>query len=274
MKVDCIILGGQKCGTTALHNYLSKHKKVIASRPKEIDFFNYNFNYNKGFTYYHSFFKKQPFLAKQRGFKFIEASPSYINGEQFINHNTTSKRIFEYNPDIKLICLVRNPIARSFSAWNMFKARYQSNHKNWWFDWYHQRLGEKPKAVKRTETSFNNYNLFIEEELAALKKGNTIECPVIEGGYYVQNLENYISLFKENLKIIKNEELNTNTIKVLESISSFINLEPIDWSLVNTKKIFEGNYNEKIDLATKKLLKQHYLQANQELFNLTKIDYR
>ena len=38
-KVDFLIIGAQKCGTTSLYNYLSYHPDIIGSKPKEVDYF-------------------------------------------------------------------------------------------------------------------------------------------------------------------------------------------------------------------------------------------
>jgi len=39
MKVNILIAGFQKCGTSALHSFLSEHPNIIGSNPKELDYF-------------------------------------------------------------------------------------------------------------------------------------------------------------------------------------------------------------------------------------------
>jgi hypothetical protein len=56
-KPDFIIVGAQKAGTSSLHYYLSQHPKLVASRPKEVHFFDRDENFNKGRGWYHQAFK-------------------------------------------------------------------------------------------------------------------------------------------------------------------------------------------------------------------------
>jgi len=92
-----------KCGSTSLHNYLDMHPEIQMSNPKEINFFSNNENYQKGLSWYSSFF--------EHGFKY--------NGESSINYSKrhvfpeVSKRILkDLGKDIKLIYIVRDPIDR------------------------------------------------------------------------------------------------------------------------------------------------------------------
>ena len=56
LRPSFIILGAPKAGTTALYEYLSQHKCILAPSVKEIDFFNCESRFSKGLDYYHSHF--------------------------------------------------------------------------------------------------------------------------------------------------------------------------------------------------------------------------
>tara|TARA_R100001369_G_scaffold91433_1_gene132721 strand:+ start:3332 stop:4159 length:828 start_codon:yes stop_codon:yes gene_type:complete len=274
LKVDYIIAGGQKCGTTALHTFLSKHPKVIVSNPKETDYFNYDHSFSKGTGYYHSFFKNRPLLASLRGFKYLETSPSYINGNLFSDTLVTANRIYDYNPDIKIICLVRNPIDRAYSAWNMFKHRHENSNKNWWIDWFSKRVETvMPKIKKRSKKSYQSFNFFINEEIEAINENIIIECPVLENGKYVDYLKDFKTVFGENLLIIQNENLNENTPSQLKFICEFLEIKPISWEFTKDKKIFTGNYDKNISVDTKRVLNKYYKEANKDLVEITGINY-
>ena len=45
--------------------------------------------------------------------------------------NQAIERIYEYNPKIKLILILRNPINRAFSHWNMERDRNRENRSFW-----------------------------------------------------------------------------------------------------------------------------------------------
>ena len=112
---DFIVIGCQKCATTSLYDYLIQHPNISSATEKEIHFF--DSNYNVGITWYRSFFptvfSKQ--FSKLRKEKFVtgEASPMYIFNP------IVSKRILSILPNVKLIAILRNPIDRAYSHYNM-----------------------------------------------------------------------------------------------------------------------------------------------------------
>lgn len=269
MKVDFIIAGAQKCGTTALHTFLSKHPKVIGSDPKETDFFNYDTHFNQGVKYYHSRFGR-PRIYQLRGFKFLEASPSYINDGDIVQ---TANRIYNYNPAIKIVSQVRNPIDRAYSAWQMYRKWYLAGNINWWFDWVERRTGKRPNILKRRSDEYQNFATFIHNEIECLNRGRELECKVLNIGNYFIGIEIFQSVFGNNYLVVKNEELNNNTPKELLKISNFLNLPAYNWKDFNNVKVLQGNYKTAIETDTVSLLSEYYQEANKKLYNLTGISY-
>src|SRR3712207_4013889 len=53
---NLIIIGGLKCGTTSLHHYLNLHPSISMSRPKELNFFVEELNWELGPGWYGSHF--------------------------------------------------------------------------------------------------------------------------------------------------------------------------------------------------------------------------
>src|SRR3982751_2469864 len=70
------VIGGLKCGTTSLHHYLALHPEVAMSRPKELNFFIAELNWELGRDWYASHFDA---AARARG----ESSPHYTNRPRF-----------------------------------------------------------------------------------------------------------------------------------------------------------------------------------------------
>lgn len=101
-KVGFIGIGSQKSATSWLHHMLSKHPEIGASDPKELNYF--TANYDRGEFWYERNFPDSP-----EGTIKGECSPTY-----FFSHSAPS-RAFAYNPDLKLIAILRDPIARAFS---------------------------------------------------------------------------------------------------------------------------------------------------------------
>jgi len=112
-KVDFLIVGAQKSGTSALDVYLRDHSEIEMAVKKEVHFFDVEANFKGDVDYgiYHRNFAQNS--AKLRG----ECTPIYMYWAP------SMKRIFEYNPNMKIIAVLRNPIERAFSHWNMQQHR-------------------------------------------------------------------------------------------------------------------------------------------------------
>ncbi len=102
-----LIIGAQKCGTTALHSYLSRHPQITMSSPKELDYFCAGGNLERGVDWYRSHFDP---AAEVRG----ESSPNYTAELEFPG---THERIAATVPDARLIFMVRDPVDRVRSHW-------------------------------------------------------------------------------------------------------------------------------------------------------------
>jgi hypothetical protein len=128
-KPNFLIIGSAKCGTTALASILDGHPDCCMSRPKETSFFQdimdfeVNPNYEKGWEWLQRAFKHysgEPVIG--------ESTPS--NSDRFRSPKTAN-RIFEFNPKMKIIYMVRDPLARQISAWKMQWAHGKQNLHPW-----------------------------------------------------------------------------------------------------------------------------------------------
>jgi hypothetical protein len=105
--VDFMILGAMKCGTTTLANILANHPDVCFSERKEPDFFAEAQDWRKEMPEY-----EKLFTNRQAKF-FAEASTSYTS---FPEYNLKIwDDLYEYNPNLKFIYLMRNPVSRMTS---------------------------------------------------------------------------------------------------------------------------------------------------------------
>jgi hypothetical protein len=110
LKLDFLILGGQRCGTTWIYSKLNEHPDVFMPSVKEIHFFNVENNYRKGLDYYRTFFETNS-THQLLG----EATPDYLC------HEKCPERIHEIFPEIRFIVLLRDPVDRAYSAFWMFR---------------------------------------------------------------------------------------------------------------------------------------------------------
>jgi hypothetical protein len=104
---NLIIIGGLKCGTTSIHHYLGLHPEIQMSKPKELNFFAEELNWDLGLDWYASRFDNR---FKVRG----ESSPHYTNLPRFTG---VPERIHQNCPDARLLYMVRDPIKRILSHW-------------------------------------------------------------------------------------------------------------------------------------------------------------
>jgi hypothetical protein len=114
MKVDFLIAGTQKGGTTALRSYLQDHRSLCLAEEKETHFFDAEEHFGRGEVDYgplHAHFRPKP------GQLLGEATPITMYWAD------APRRVWEYNPRMKMICVLRNPIERAFSHWNMERER-------------------------------------------------------------------------------------------------------------------------------------------------------
>jgi hypothetical protein len=99
-----VVIGGAKCGTSALHYYLDLHPEVSASHPKELNFFIEEQNWPRGVGWYRSHFRPEATVR-------VESSTGYT-APWF---EGVAERMASVVPDAKLIFLVRDPIDRMIS---------------------------------------------------------------------------------------------------------------------------------------------------------------
>jgi hypothetical protein len=102
-----VIIGAQKCGTSALWYYLRHHPDASVSTPKELDFFLLRGNWGKGVAWYKSQFDGSKPVR-------VDASPNYTAHPI---HLGVMPRMADVLPDAKLIYLVRDPIDRMAAQW-------------------------------------------------------------------------------------------------------------------------------------------------------------
>lgn len=102
MKVDFIGIGAQKCASTWVYGVLSDHPEVGVYPGKEIDYF--SDYYNRGYQWYERQLGDVD-SVRTRG----EVSTSYFTDSD------TPSRVFLYNPNMRIVLSLRDPIERAYS---------------------------------------------------------------------------------------------------------------------------------------------------------------
>ena len=259
-KPDFLIIGAQKCGTTSLFSYLREYDGLIGSHPKEVHFFDREDHFAKGEKWYESHFCKWPGSSAL----FFEASPTYICREK------VPLRLKEYKPDLKLIVLLREPIGRAFSAWNMYRQWSEEGVLPWAIA--NDQYGRPESPIYRTffKNGCPSFSEYIELELALIARGDSEEEPsLIRRGLYKPQIERYVNLFGwDNVLVLGFGELKNDADAVLRKCHEFLGTPRQMHSSKGEKKIRSRRiYPSKISPSDLELLGDFYTQPNQELFD-------
>ena len=107
-----IIVGAQKSGTTSLYHWLNQHPQISMSQSEEPHYFDREQDYPNLSWYLSQFI---PNKAAQMGkpLKFGEKTPIYCYWP------TAIARIHAFDPAMKLIMILRNPVDRAISQYWM-----------------------------------------------------------------------------------------------------------------------------------------------------------
>ena len=192
-KVDVMIIGAQKSGTTSLLRYLGEHPNCIAHPQKEFAYFVDNDEYGRGFEKaYFKYYSNQiiapdvKIVCKNAGI--------YVDEEALL-------RLKENNPKCKLIFILRNPIERTYSSYLMEK-----NYGSVEFE-----FSDLPELIKRHEENDNSwgFNFFI------------------DFGHYAHYLKKIYRHFpKEQVKVLLYRDLRDNALGTCKELYNFIGIDP------------------------------------------------
>ena len=236
-RPDFMIVGAQKAATSTLFHILARHPCILAPRNKELNFFD---GEKIPFGEYNAYQMHFPLLwRKWRGKQTFEASPEYL-----YNRHVAS-RIYYYNKKTKIIVILRNPIERAYSAWNMY--------------------ANPLRKINHVTAEYRSFDEAVEEELKSIHVTNCFSDPFgyLKRGIYHRQLKIYDRYFQrpEQLCVLFYEELFTEeSSKALEQFLGIQNLK-LDQKIRSNK----GGYSEAMSDKTRDRLQNLYAQPNAEL---------
>ena len=251
---DFLIIGTPKSATTALYQYLLQHPSIYPPLTKQIHFFDRYFH--RGLSWYKICFpyKWEKFLKiknKKLGFCTGEATVHYML------HPLAAKRVAETFPNIKLIVMLRNPIDRAYSHYQMELANKNENLS------FEEILIEEPKRL--------NGEI---ERLAKDEKYDSLEYPhraYLRTGHYAEFLKKWFEYFpREQFLIINNEKFLSDISKGYNQVLDFLKVS--NHELPEYKKIHGRKY-EKMKPEIRDKLIEYYKPYNEELKQLLKTDF-
>jgi len=204
-RLDFIVAGAQKSGTTALHYFLRKHPQIALPERQELHFFDDDEIFSRPVDYdlLHRQFRPVAGstllrLATARQAIAGEVTPSYLYWKPAM------ERIWNYNRQIKLVILLRNPIDRAFAHWNM--QRFKNREPLDFLD----ALKEEPRRIAQPLT--------IESRRFAY----------VDRGFYSGQLERVFKFFpREQVHFVKFEDFRDRKQETLDRIFEFLGVKPL-----------------------------------------------
>lgn len=192
-KVNLFIVGAPKCGTTYLFEYLKLTKECDMSSVKEPDFFSHDL-LARNVTYYNT----KPIenqVEYDQLFRLNEDFPYHCEASvSYFTYPEVARRIHTYNPEAKIIILLRDPALRAFSHFKM-----------------DQRLGYINASFESIINKENN-------ETSAKQ----FYHQYITMGYYSRYVKAYLNQFgKDQVCCIED---STDMSKVIARISAFLDI--------------------------------------------------
>lgn len=177
MKPNFMCVGAAKAGTTWLHLCLESHPEIYVPNRKEIHFFSYPYLYEKGMDWYESFFQD---VASETAI--VDISVSYMN---FPN---VPEKIHAYNPDIRLLFVLRNPVQRAYSHYCMALRSGHVGHD--------------------------------------IRKVLTPESPWVRAGFYFHHISQFLNYFSpEQIKVVFFDDMKNDPAAFLKDVYSFLEVD-------------------------------------------------
>ena len=189
---NCILIGAQKAGTTALFEWLGQHPDVFApNQAQAIPFFTTDL-FSKGMEFYEKLFlgfnNENIILASDVNLLFFEKSAEIL---------------YKHNPALKLLVVLRDPISRTISAY-----RYAI-----------ERNLEERTFEQAVREEIDDPNLY-ESQYQQIQKH------YLKHGLYCQQLEQYFNYFgKDQIFVGFQDDMYNDSRKFVNTIFEFLGIE-------------------------------------------------
>jgi hypothetical protein len=202
VKVNFLIVGAQKAGTTALASFLAQHPDVCMSRRKEVHVFDAP-DYRDTRAFWDERYAEQ--FPHYRGQRCVgEATPSYMY------FPFVAERIYRYNPGMRLIALLRNPAERAISHYAMEIGRNTER-----LPLIAALAAERFRLSRPTETLGWKCSLRTHSYL--------------DRGFYSRQLERLFQYFsRDQVLILRTDDLLAHHVATLENVYEFLGVSRPD----------------------------------------------
>ena len=208
LRPTFLVLGAQKSGTTSLHRYLAEHPAVLRASPKEVRYFSRV--YDRGDGWYRAQFPLRARRLSRRAQVGVwpavgEASPQYLF------HPLAPARVHAFDPGMKLIAVLRDPVDRAYSQYQM--------QLRWGFE-----PGSFEDALDREEAE-------LDAELAKFQDDPPVYSTLVNRisyvarGRYAEQLERWLTYFpREQLLVLLSDDLADDPGSAMLRVAHFLEI--------------------------------------------------
>ena len=228
---DFVIIGAQKGGTSFLYYLLTRHALVEPAASKELHFFDSPQRFKNGAGWYQRCFPRLGWKEGQRSIT-GEATPSYLFDP------LVPKRIAGVVPQARLIALLRNPIDRAYSHYQMQVKRGTE-------------LLSFEEAIEQPDSSY------------------------VSRGIYVDQLLRWFEFFsRDQMLILRSEDFFGSPVETLGVVLNFLELpgwRPEASELQQRRHA--GTYKQKMDPSTRRRLEAYFEPYNKRLYECLGVDF-
>ncbi|MEL6554335.1 MAG: sulfotransferase domain-containing protein [Cyanobacteria bacterium J06621_11] len=226
LRPSFVVIGAEKCGTTSLYQYLAAHPQMLASVEKEIDFF--DMEYHRGLAWYLSHFPGVPAEsgtaesspAKSRPSQLLEKS-QWLTGETSANYlysDVAPARLFEQFPQIQLVVILRHPVDRTISRYNMMVRNGVEKRS------FEAVIADEMQLIEQAQACSLPDSQTGEKEIpwSVLNR-----CRHIGNSLYYYHLQRWLKHFTlDQLLVLRSEDLFTEPEQTLNSLCQTLGMLP------------------------------------------------
>lgn len=187
-KVNFLLAGTGRAGTTWIHYCLKEHPEAFLPIAKELHFF--GLGYDKGLDWYEQQFKDaDPSVHKAIG----EMTPAYLHQAD------AAEQVARHLPDVKLMFLLREPIARAYAHYTAHVA--------------------SGRAASDADHEM------------------TVDSDYVSRGFYFKHLQPWLDRFdRDKVLILLQDDLKDDSPAMYRTVCQFIGVDPaFEPSVLNTR---------------------------------------
>ena len=199
---DFLIIGAMKAGTTAIAEMMGSHPEIYIPQSKEPTYFinhdeEFIFGDGKKAKYAYGPTRLHEYLSLFEG-----VPTGVLKGEastQYLANPSSPKLVYDSNPNTKLIVVLRDPVARAYSA-------YSYN-----------------RTIQREMAS--TFSRALSEELNGSRDNYYFAFRYLHYGLYAQHLARWKQFFPvQQIKIVLFDNFKNNPIDFFADIAEYLNV--------------------------------------------------